>query len=196
MVIIGLTGGIASGKTVVSDYLKELGYPIVDADELARDIMAPESAVLHRVRAAFGDTVFCDDGTLDRAALGRKVFSDEKARATLDAITHPAIRCLAEKRFGELQAEPLVFFVVPLLYESGMDALCDKVWLVHTDETLRQQRLMKRDGINEGYAAQKMQAQMSEVERLAKAPYVLENNGDKEKLRAQVKKLLKNEKKC
>ena len=124
--IIGLTGGIASGKTVVSDYLKNLGYPVVDADLLSREVMAqPET--LAAVRAAFGDGVFCADGSLDRAALARRVFSDPQARQRLDAITHPAIEKLAQARFAEYGGAPLVFFVVPLLYESGMDAICGLV---------------------------------------------------------------------
>ena len=120
--IIGLTGGIASGKTLVSDYLKGLGYPVVDADLLSREVMAqPET--LAAVRAAFGDGVFCADGSLDRAALARRVFSDPQARQRLDTITNPAIEKLAQARFAEYGGAPLVFFVVPLLYESGMDAL-------------------------------------------------------------------------
>lgn len=194
MVIIGLTGGIASGKTLVSNYLKKLGYPIVDADELAREIMAPGGDVLKAVQTTFGDAVFSDDGTLDRVALGRKIFSDNKAREALDDITHPAIRRLAEKRFEELSQEPVIFFVVPLLYESGMDALCDEVWVVHTDEALRKMRLMQRDGIDEAYAAQKIESQMTEAERLSRGACVLENNGNEADLQAQVKKLLKNEK--
>lgn len=190
--IIGLTGGIASGKTLVSDYLKGLGYPVVDADELSREVMAPGSVTLAAVRAAFGDGVFCADGSLDRAALARRVFSDSEARQRLDAITHPAIEKLAQARFAEYGGAPLVFFVVPLLYESGMDALCDRVWLVHADAALREKRLMARDAIDADYARQKIAAQMSEEERLARGPRVLTNDGDSAHLYEQIQTFLKN----
>lgn len=190
--IIGLTGGIASGKTVVSDYLKNLGYPVVDADELSREVMAPGSVTLAAVRAAFGDGVFCADGSLDRAALARRVFSDPQARQRLDAITHPAIEKLAQARFAEYGEATLVFFVVPLLYESGMDALCDRVWLVHADAALREKRLMARDAIDADYARQKIAAQMSEEERLARGPRVLTNDGDSAHLYEQIQTFLKN----
>lgn len=190
--IIGLTGGIASGKTLVSDYLKSLGYPIVDADVLAREVMAPGAPTLKAVRDAFGADVFQPDGSLDRQALGKRVFSDETARHTLDAITHPAICALAKQRFAEYQDAPLIFFVVPLLYESGMDSLCDRVWLVHADDALRQQRLMARDGIDAQYAAQKIAAQMSEEARLVRGPRVITNDGDSAHVYAQVQAFLKN----
>lgn len=193
--IIGITGGIASGKTAVSDYVKELGYPVVDADELSREIMAPDSPVLAEVRQVFGDGVFQPDGSLNREALGQWIFREPQARQQLDAITHPAIARRAEERFAAYAGQELVFFVVPLLYESGMDAYCDAVWLVHVDDALRQQRLMVRDDIDADYAKQKMTSQMSEEERLAQAPEVLWNDGDLQHLHLQVQALIKKLKK-
>lgn len=189
--IIGVTGGIASGKTAVSDYLQEKGYPVVDADILSREIMAPGSPTLSEVRAAFGNSVFHADGSLNRQALGRRIFGGEAARRALDAITHPAIVRLAQARFDALGTEKIIFFVVPLLYESGMDALCDRVWLVHADENVRRRRLMARDDIDAAYAEQKMTSQMSETERLAKGAEILTNDGDLAHLKAQVEKKLK-----
>ncbi|MEE0509716.1 MAG: dephospho-CoA kinase [Peptococcaceae bacterium] len=189
--IIGITGGIASGKTAVSDYVKKLGYPVIDADELSREIMEPGSSVLDEVRMTFGEAVFQADGSLNRQALGRFVFSDREARQKLDAITHPAIARLAQKRFSEHQHDALVFFVVPLLYESGMDRYCDTVWLVHVDDTLREKRLMARDKIDVTYARQKMASQMTEIERLAHRPEVIRNDGDLEQLHKQVRVLIK-----
>lgn len=189
--IIGITGGIASGKTAVSDYVKKLGYPVIDADELSREIMEPGSSVLDEVRMTFGEAVFQADGSLNRQALGRLVFSDREARQKLDAITHPAIARLAQKRFSEHQHDALVFFVVPLLYESGMDRYCDTVWLVHVDDTLREKRLMARDKIDVTYARQKMASQMTEIERLAHRPEVIRNDGDLEQLHKQVRVLIK-----
>ena len=106
--------------------------------------------------------------------------------------THPAIEKLAQARFAEYGGAPLVFFVVPLLYESGMDTLCDRVWLVHADEALRKKRLMARDEIDADYARQKIAAQMSEEERLARGPRVLTNDGDSAHLYEQIQTFLKN----
>lgn len=189
--IIGITGGIASGKTIVSDYVKKLGYPVVDADLLSREIMAPGSPVLEQVRHIFGETVIAGDGALNRKALAEKIFHDEQARQTLDGLTHPAIRALAEERFSQLEGESTVFFVVPLLFESGMDDLCDEIWLVHAEESLRRSRLSARDGIDEIYAQSKIDSQMRDEERLNKGARVLFNDGDLNHLYEQIESFLK-----
>lgn len=193
--IIGITGGIASGKTIVSDYVKKLGYPVVDADLLSREIMAPGSPVLEQVRHIFGETMIAGDGALNRKALAEKIFHDEQARQTLDGLTHPAIRALAEERFSQLEGESTVFFVVPLLFESGMDDLCDEIWLVHAEESLRRSRLSARDGIDEIYAQSKIDSQMRDEERLNKGARVLFNDGDLNHLYDQIESFLKNRKK-
>lgn len=189
--IIGITGGIASGKTIVSDYVKKLGYPVVDADLLSREIMAPGSPVLEQVRHIFGETMIAGDGALNRKALAEKIFHDEQARQTLDGLTHPAIRALAEERFSQLEGESTVFFVVPLLFESGMDDLCDEIWLVHAEESLRRSRLSARDGIDEIYAQSKIDSQMRDEERLNKGARVLFNDGDLNHLYEQIESFLK-----
>jgi dephospho-CoA kinase len=189
--IIGITGGIASGKTIVSDYVKKLGYPVVDADLLSREIMAPGSPVLEQVRRIFGETMIAGDGALNRKALAEKIFHDEQARQTLDGLTHPAIRALAEERFSQLERESTVFFVVPLLFESGMDDLCDEIWLVHAEESLRRSRLSARDGIDEIYAQSKIDSQMRDEERLNKGARVLFNDGDLNHLYDQIESFLK-----
>lgn len=189
--IIGITGGIASGKTTVSDYVKKLGYPVVDADLLSREIMAPGSPVLEQVRHIFGETMIAGDGALNRKALAEKIFHDEQARQTLDGLTHPAIRALAEERFSQLEGESTVFFVVPLLFESGMDDLCDEIWLVHAEESLRRSRLSARDGIDEIYAQSKIDSQMRDEERLNKGARVLFNDGDLNHLYDQIESFLK-----
>ena len=189
--IIGITGGIASGKPIVSDYVKKLGYPVVDADLLSREIMAPGSPVLEQVRHIFGETMIAGDGALNRKALAEKIFHDEQARQTLDGLTHPAIRALAEERFSQLEGESTVFFVVPLLFESGMDDLCDEIWLVHAEESLRRSRLSARDGIDEIYAQSKIDSQMRDEERLNKGARVLFNDGDLNHLYDQIESFLK-----
>lgn len=189
--IIGITGGIASGKTIVSDYVKKLGYPVVDADLLSREIMAPGSPVLEQVRHIFGETMIAGDGALNRKALAEKIFHDEQARQTLDGLTHPAIRALAEERFSQLEGESTAFFVVPLLFESGMDDLCDEIWLVYAEESLRRSRLSARDGIDETYAQSKIDSQMRDEERLNKGTRVLFNDGDLNHLYEQIESFLK-----
>lgn len=189
--IIGITGGIASGKTIASDYVKKLGYPVVDADLLSREIMAPGSPVLTQVKEVFGDEMIGQDGALNRKALAAKIFQNEEARRQLDGMTHPAIRALAEERFAEFADRDIVFFVVPLLYESGMDDLCDEIWLVHAEESLRRRRLSMRDGIDEAYAQNKIDAQMNEEERLNKGARVLYNDGELSHLYEQIESLLK-----
>lgn len=187
--IIGITGGIASGKSAVSCYLEKKGYPIVDADLLSREIIAMPSTI-SQIIACFGNDVIVD-GAISRQKLGEKIFSDVKARARLDAIMHPLIYTLAKERLLTYTQEELVFFVVPLLYETGFDALCDEVWLVVTDEQVKRQRLMERDAIDVNYAQKKIAAQADDEWRLSHAPQVLRNNDTLENLYAQVEMLLR-----
>lgn len=189
--IIGITGGIASGKTIVSDYVKKLGYPVVDADVLAREIMKPGSPTLKKVCDTFGEELLEENGTLNRKALAKRIFHNDQARQCLDEITHPAIRLLAKKEFERLKGEKIIFFVVPLLYESGMDDLCDDVWLVYAKESLRKNRLSLRDNIDENYAQKKIDAQMSDEERLNKGARILYNDGELSHLFGQIESFLK-----
>lgn len=187
--IIGITGGIASGKSAVSHYLEEQGHPVIDTDILSREVIA-EEAIIEAIVQAFGEQVL-DNGRLSREKLGKCIFSDEEARKTLNAIMHPAILDRTKEVLGTYAKEELVFLVVPLLYETGFDVLCDEVWLVLTDSILKEKRLMARDDIDAAYAEQKIASQMDDATRLSYHPTVIHNNGTLAELHVQVDKLLK-----
>ena len=176
--MIGLTGGIASGKSTVTARLRALGAFVADADEVSREVMTFPS-VLGSVREAFGPGVFAPDGSLDRVALAERVFSSEKRTAALNAITHPVIReelirqtCEAES----LGVYPLVFVDAALLIESGFNLLCDKVWLVTAREDTRIRRVMERDGVSYESAKARISRQMPEEEKRAYADVIIEND--------------------
>ncbi|MCR5808487.1 MAG: dephospho-CoA kinase [Clostridiales bacterium] len=182
--MIGLTGGIASGKSTVTARLRALGAFVADADLVSREAVAsPE--VLSRIREAFGDSVIAADGTLDRLALAEKVFSSSAKTAQLDAITHPAII----KRLLELTGEaekagvyPLVFVDAALLIESGFNKYCDGVWLVTANRDVRIRRIMARDGLSYDDAVNRIDRQMSDEEKLPFATTVIENDSTIEEL--------------
>lgn len=179
MFLIGLTGGIASGKSVVSSRLAEHGAIVVDADRLAREVVEPGTAGLDRIRNEFGDEVIAPDGSLDRAALGAIVFSDPDARARLNAITHPAIWELAKERFAVAGPHDVVVYDVPLLVEAGKDRPMqfDLVVVVHADAHTRLRRLVELRGMTREEAQHRVNSQASDAERLAVADVVIDANG-------------------
>jgi dephospho-CoA kinase len=183
---IGLTGGIASGKTAVARLFAALGVPVIDADDLARETVAPGSPVLARIAERFGPTVIARDGTLDRRALRDFVFSDPAARADLEALTHPAIAAAMERRSAEVDGAYQIL-VIPLLAEKrGRVASVDRVLVVDCAEELQVRRLQARDGstLEQAYAI--LAAQASRAERLRIADDVIENDGDLAALRDKV----------
>lgn len=186
---IGITGSIASGKSVLTAYLLGLGYPVIDADAIARDLVHPGSDTLKEIADIFGEDMIQSDGNLDRDKLGKRVFSDEDARNRLNEIMHPAIVSamldLSENFHG------LVFYDVPLLFEqiddikeSGLEF--DAIWLVDADEDVQLARLMARDGIDEAYAKEKIASQMPLEEKKKLATVVFDNSGDLMNLYNQV----------
>ena len=185
--MIGLTGGIASGKSTVSARLKELGAEVFDADLISREVIAsPE--VLEKIRAAFGDGVFGGGGNISRKALADAVFASDENAKTLDDIMHPAIA--AELRRRALAAEengcPLVFVDAALLIESGFYKLCDEVWLVTASYETRVKRIMERDGLTREEAAARIARQMPEEEKRRYANTVIVNDGEISELIARV----------
>jgi dephospho-CoA kinase len=189
MPVIGLTGGIATGKSAVARLLRERGAEVLSADEAARDVVRPGSPVLARIVEAFGPGVLLPDGSLDRAALGRVVFADEDARLRLEAITHPAILALLRQRIDAIMAErPEAWVVVetPLLYEAGMEDWFDRVVVVTAPEHLQVARLRERDGYSEEEARRRIAAQMPLAEKAARADVVLSNDRDLAWLEQQV----------
>jgi len=149
MRVIGLTGGIASGKSTVADLITAHGIPVIDADQLSRDAVLPGTEALSRIAEVFGRKILNRDGTLDRKALSDIIFADPGARITLEGILHPAIRKLAENRLAELRekGEPVALYVAPLLIEAGAVDSVDEIWVVYVDDSTQLERLQRRDGI-------------------------------------------------
>ncbi len=183
---IGLTGGIASGKTAVSDMLARRGAVIIDSDTLAREVVEPGTRGLEAIVERFGTTVLTPDGALDRAKLGQIVFDDPVARADLNAIVHPAVRARAAEL--QLQAPPgaVVVQVIPLLVETGQADDFDLVVVVDADEAVQLRRLMQRNGYTPSQARARLKAQASRAERLEAADLVIDNSAGLPELEAQV----------
>lgn len=173
---IGLTGSIASGKSMVSDRLRALGAYVIDADAVSRALCAPGGEGLAQIVEAFGPEVLCADGTLHRKAMAERVFADERARRRLEDILHPLIRARMEELAAQ-SGEEIVFFDVPLLFETGMDAEMDQVWLVDAPEALRVYRMMRRDGCTREQAMARMAAQMTDAQKRALSDVVIQNDG-------------------
>lgn len=192
---IGLTGGIATGKSQVSNYLRSKGYKVIDADQIARDVVAPGSYGLKKLRQVFGKEII-KSGELDREYLGKMVFYNKKAREKLDQILHPLI-FQKMKKIGQEYKGEVLFFDIPLLFETMnslelQDFKFDEIWVVDTSMDIRVQRLMDRDSIDRDYAIAKINSQMPMEEKRARANYVLNNDQDKESLYKMVEKKLVN----
>jgi dephospho-CoA kinase len=187
--VIGLTGPIGCGKSTVAGWLEELGGVVVDADRIAREVTAPGEPALDAVIEAFGEEFMAADGSLDRAALGRVVFSDPAALATLEAIVHPAVRPRIEEavRAAADAGAPLVVIEAIKLVEAGHAARCDEVWLVTCDAATQRERLVGR-GTNEADAATRIAAQGDIIERLRPAAgRVIDTSGDRATVRARIR---------
>ncbi len=191
--VLGVTGGIATGKSSVADMFGELGAVVVSADELARQAVAPGTDALHSLVDRFGREILAGDGSLDRAALAAVVFNDDAARAELNRITHPAIARLAEQRLAGLRGEghALIVYEAPLLFEAGAEARVDRVLVVTAAPALQLQRLMARDDIGRDEALAKIAAQMPLPDKVARADYVIDNSGSMAETKAEVELLFK-----
>ncbi len=188
MLKVGLTGGIASGKSEAARAFAALGAPVIDADELAREATAPGSAGLAEIVASFGAEYLDADGALNREKLRARVFADAGARKRLEAIVHPRVRALLGERLAGLET-PYAISVVPLLVETGMDKEMDRVLVVDCPEAAQIERIMARDGETEASARTILRTQASRAERLRIADDVLMNDAGLERLRAQVRDL-------
>jgi dephospho-CoA kinase len=185
---VGLTGGIASGKTTVARLFAALGAPVVDADQLSREVTARGSPLLTRIAERFGAQLVAPDGTLDRRALRGLVFADPQARADLEALTHPAIFEALEQR-SAVAGGPYQILVLPLLVEKHHERIVDHVVVVDCDEGLQIRRLQARDGSTLDEARAILAAQASRAARLEAADDVIANVGDLQSLRVQVEQL-------
>lgn len=183
---IGLTGGIGSGKSTVSERLESLGAVIVDADRIVRDLQAPGQPVFEAMVERFGTGIVAADGTLDRQAVADRVFGDEEELAALNAIVHPAVGVEMVRRVADLEStDAVVVFDIPLLVESGRDDMAAIV-VVDVDPEVAVARLVEHRGFSEADARARISRQSSREDRLARADVVLDNGGDRAALDAQV----------
>jgi dephospho-CoA kinase len=185
MLIIGLTGGIGSGKSTVAGFFAQHGIPVIDADQLARELVAPGSPALNEIIDVFGPDILLPDGTLDRSQLRRRVFADPDQKRRLEAILHPRVYTELRYRTKALRT-PYCIWVVPLLLETGGTALVDRVLVVDTPESLQRQRVLRREGMDETTLEAILSSQVSRAERLNAADDVIENTSDLSRLQQQV----------
>jgi dephospho-CoA kinase len=185
MLIIGLTGGIGSGKSTVTEYFHALGIPIIDTDVIARELVEPGQPALQEIVSHFGLAIVDDEGVLRRDQLRHEIFTDPRARKRLESILHPRIRHEVKQRIARLQT-PYCLVVIPLLVEKGWQNEVDRVLVVDVSEETQLRRTMIRDGISQKEAENIMHTQVSRQERLQAADDVLHNDGDLDTLRDQM----------
>ena len=193
MTLVGLTGGIATGKTTFAAALRALGLPVVDADLLARRVVARGTPALAALAESFGPTVIGPDGALDRKAMAALVFADPAARRRLEAITHPAIRRAMEAETARLGAagHDLVFYDSPLLYEAGLESAVSLVVVVYAPRQAQLRRLQARDGLSSGEAEARLAAQLPIDGKAARADVVVDNSDEARPLDEAAARLVK-----
>jgi dephospho-CoA kinase len=188
MLRVGLTGGIGSGKSTVADLFAARGVPIIDTDDLARELVRPGEAAHTEIVRQFGTDMFDPNGALDRGKMRSRVFNDPIQRKRLEAILHPRIRAEVQRRLTATKA-PYALVAVPLLIETGFGNLVDRVLVVDCDEALQVQRVAARSGLELAEVRRIMATQASREERLAQADEVIENNADLAQLEKEVTRL-------
>lgn len=195
MRIIGLTGGIGTGKSTASEYLRKQGFSIIDADRISREIVEPGTLLLKELEKNFGSGIIKDDGTLDRKALAAIVFSDKEKKSRLDGLMHGHILDEIERKISESQSGEGRGIIVdaPLLFETGLEKKCDQVWLITADEKLRILRVCERDGMDPEEVRARIQNQMADEEKKERAHRIVDNSGSKEALLAQLAELIEAE---
>lgn len=174
--IIGVTGGIASGKSNVCNIIEQEGYPVIDCDKITAELSVQGGLLYNVIVKEFGEDFLLDNGDLDRKKLAKKIFNDSKSKEVLDKITHPIIYEEVKKRLDKI-SDGLVFLEAPLLYESKFDNICDKIICVFLQKRLQVQRLMDREGIDEDYALAKIHSQMDLYMKKSLADYVIDSKG-------------------
>ncbi|KAL8280175.1 hypothetical protein RQP46_007505 [Phenoliferia psychrophenolica] len=192
MLIVGLTGGIASGKSTVSSLLKSHQIPLIDLDVLARLVVAPNSYALSALSKHFGPSILLPDGSLNRERLGQIVFNDDKERRVLNSITHPAVRRLLAWELVKawMRGEKVCVVDAPLLIEAGLWKFCGAIIVVYCSETLQLQRLMSRNSFSQSDATSRIRSQAPLSSKLVYADYVLDNSGPLPDLTAQVDRVV------
>lgn len=189
---IGLTGGIASGKSTVAKILRDLGLPVVDADSLARSVVAPGAKGLIKIAQTFGPEFILPDGSLDRAKMGQLIFSEAPRRLELEGLLHPLIQELknAERLRLENAGCELAFYDIPLLFEKNLAHDFDKTILVYCSEAEQLHRLVERDGLSEAEARRRIASQLPIDSKVKMADYVIFNNGGQSELKANTMSVL------
>ncbi|MDD2428532.1 MAG: dephospho-CoA kinase [Eubacteriales bacterium] len=187
--IIGLTGGIACGKSNVARMLKAQGCPIIDTDKISHALTAPNGPALPFIRAEFGDSVFADTGELNRAELASVVFSSPDKIAALNAILHPMIFAEMERQMLLFHTEPLLVLEIPLLYETGAEKYCDEVWAVYVQPEEQLRRLMRRNTLTRVQALGRITSQMPALEKARRADAAIDTSGSYAQTAAKVKAL-------
>ena len=188
---IGLTGGIASGKSSVGRWLAQQGLPVLDADQFAREALAPGRQATHTVLQRYGATVQAEGGAaVDRAALGRIVFQDPAERQWLEQLIHPLVRVRFDQALSLHAEAPAVVLMIPLLFEAGLESLCSEIWLVDCDESQQLERLITRDGLNLQAAQARINAQWPLSRKRGLADHVISNRDQPGAWRAQTVGLL------
>jgi len=207
MKIIGLTGGIGSGKSTVTDYLTAKGFHVLDADKIARELVLPGSEMLIQLAAEFGEDIICDDGSLNRKKLGSIVFSDPEQKKKLDGLMHTRILELIHERIIQFREEAekaaeaaadhehgsrfrVVFIDAPLLFETGLYKSVSEVWVIDVDDETRICRIMERDGMKREEVQKRIDTQMARDEKIRRADVILDNTGDQACLFRQIDSLL------
>ncbi len=191
--VIGLTGGIGCGKSEAAKYLKTLGAAHLDADEISRQLTAPGGAALPEIRRVFGEAAFNEDGSLDRASIGRLVFGNEPARRALEGIIHPLVQREMLTRMDEaaMNGAAVVILDVPLLFETGMDALCDETWTLYVERDRQIERVVTRDGLTREEAAARVDSQMPTEQRNARATHAVNTDQPIDRTRAELEALFR-----
>lgn len=187
---IGITGGIGSGKSTVSEYLIKEGYDIIDCDKIARDIVTPEFGLLKKLALIIGPEILNQDGTLNREKTSEIVFASDEKRKLLNDITHEAIRDIILQRFQNASSDP-IFVDAALLFETGFADELDVIWMVKADESLRKKRVFERDETDIENIEARMNAQMDDGEKAKLADEIIDNSGSKEELFKHIEELLK-----
>ena len=190
--ILGLTGGIATGKSTVTAMLRERGIPVIDADQIAREVVEPGKPAYEAIVRHFGRDILLEDGQLDRKKLGEVVFSDEAERQKLNAIVHPEVRRVMRQEavVAEANGAPIVFMDIPLLYESKLQYLVEKIVVVYAPSDMQLARMMERDELDEEQAKKRLRAQFPIDQKKLEADFLIDNSQSREETQRQVEELL------
>lgn len=189
MRVIGITGGIASGKSLVADILKSKNYPVIESDKIVHDLLETPK-MISKIASTFGDD-FVKNNKVDREKLGKLIFNDPKEQKKLNAIIHPKVRKIIKDELKKYKNENIVFVDVPLLYEAKMEDMMDKVLVVYVEEQTQIERLMNRDNIPWDYAVAKIQSQIPLKVKFQMADFIINNEGTKQGTEEQVNSFLR-----